>query len=684
MPEITGTEGKDFLEGTEGDDVIVALGGDDDIRATPGTDVVDGGAGRDMLYVSGSLPQYFTMYEGSVSYVLTDGHFSDNIGRVDLTFSGIEFFIFDPYNEGRVDFDASGWGQSANPGAQLIISVGSDSHVIGSAFNDVIESGGVGSTVDAGAGFDYVFAKISNGDPGHHFIRTVGDVTFLTQGSSAPYSVGISIEVLNAEFVGFRDQFNPYFENVVDASGSGVRVYFYDGIAQDTFIGSPQDDFFNNFKGEYSLTWDDTDTFTGGAGADLYSFVGSVRSLDKTFITDFSAEDLIDLNGNVTLGHLVSTFIGTAAFSNTAGEYRYEKSGGQTLLQYDGDGDGVADGTLTLINGEFDLKQIDLLFGEHGIALDLGAPSAAADIVVGTPGNDVLNGLGGDDTLRGMSGDDVLIGGLGADMLFGGDGTDTASYAGDEGAVFVNLTLGRGYANASFGDTYDSIENVIGTDFDDFIIGDPAVNRLDGGAGNDTIIGGFGPDVLIGGDGVDLLSFEDNSGTVFVDLLTGQGFNNAAQGDTFEGFENVIGGLFDDTLIGDNAANRLDGALGADTLVGNGGADTFVFKHAPGTASGFDHPNSSANVDTIFDFVSGEDKLEVNGAAFGGGLAAGSLASGAFHIGSAAADADDRFVYDQANGRLYFDADGNGAGTQVLMAVLPNHDIIAASDFVIV
>ncbi|MGX7897088.1 hypothetical protein ACWPMZ_16545, partial [Tsuneonella sp. HG222] len=97
------------------------------------------------------------------------------------------------------------------------------------------------------------------------------------------------------------------------------------------------------------------------------------------------------------------------------------------------------------------------------------------------------------------------------------------------------------------------------------------------------------------------------------------------------------------------------------TLVGNGGADTFVFANAPSAAPALFHSNASANVDTIFDFVSGEDMLEISASAFGGGLTPGSLAAGAFVIGSAAGDADDRFVYDQANGNLYFDADGNGA-----------------------
>ena len=40
----------------------------------------------------------------------------------------------------------------------------------------------------------------------------------------------------------------------------------------------------------------------------------------------------------------------------------------------------------------------------------------------------------------------------------------------------------------SFGDTYVSIENVIGTSSNDFIIGDPGINRLDGSAGDDILM----------------------------------------------------------------------------------------------------------------------------------------------------------------------------------------------------
>ncbi|MGX7894352.1 calcium-binding protein [Tsuneonella sp. HG222] len=679
MPEITGTEGRDSLEGTSGDDVINALGADDVVYVSLGNDVLHGGAGLDSLQFRPMTGNPLYDYQGFVRYVFTEGRVTESLGVYSVTFDGFERIFFAPYNTGPSEVDASAWAQAANPGSQLFLSVGSDSRLIGSNFDDYLEASGVNTFVDAGSGMDRVLIYTDNGSIGPITIKTTNGVTRVTQSPNVSVSAPTSVDIVNAEYIGLTPQRNPSTYNPLDASGSEVSIYFFDYVARDTVIGSPKDDIFYNRISDLPNGWDDTDVFTGGLGADQFLFVNGIASFDKTFITDFSADDIIDLNSNSRSGFLVNTFIGTAAFSGKAGEYRYEAAGGRTLVQYDGNGDRVADGTLTIQNGEFRLVTKTTANGVHALVID---PASVA--LTATEGDDTLIGTSGPETLDGRGGNDTLIGGPGGDRLIGGEGTDTASYGDDIGAVFVNLSLGRGYANSSFGDTYESIENVVGTAFNDFLIGDPGVNRLEGGAGNDTIIGGLGADVLIGGPGTDLLSFEDNSGTVFVNLLTGMGYNNAAQGDTFSGFENVVGGLFDDTLIGDNGANRLDGAMGADTLVGNGGADTFVFKHAPGSSSGFVHPNSNPNVDTLFDFVSGEDKLEISASAFGGGLTAGSLAAGAFVVGTAAGDADDRFVYDQANGRLYFDADGSGGGAQVLMALLPNHDAITASDFAIV
>ena len=52
--------------------------------------------------------------------------------------------------------------------------------------------------------------------------------------------------------------------------------------------------------------------------------------------------------------------------------------------------------------------------------------------------------------------------------------------------------------------------------------------------------------------------------------------------------------------------------------------------------------------------------------------------------GTQAQDADDRIVYNSANGQLFFDADGNGAGAAVLFATLNGSPTLAASDFAVI
>ena len=120
-----------------------------------------------------------------------------------------------------------------------------------------------------------------------------------------------------------------------------------------------------------------------------------------------------------------------------------------------------------------------------------------ADVLVGGSESEVLLGLGGNDHLMGGVGsvfDDILIGGGSGDVLDGGDGFDFASYATATdkstffGVMFIDLTRDR--TGDAFGDIYISIEGVIGSSLNDFIIGRSDVDEaLIGGAGNDIIFG---------------------------------------------------------------------------------------------------------------------------------------------------------------------------------------------------
>jgi len=118
-----------------------------------------------------------------------------------------------------------------------------------------------------------------------------------------------------------------------------------------------------------------------------------------------------------------------------------------------------------------------------------------------------LIGTNSGDTLAGGMGDQWFRGRGGSDILDGGVGSDTADYSMDPGAVTVNLALGTatdgwgGIWGLQGNDQLISIENLVGSQFNDTLTGDANANVIDGGNGNDTIKGGAGDDTLAGGPG---------------------------------------------------------------------------------------------------------------------------------------------------------------------------------------
>ncbi|WP_449434373.1 retention module-containing protein [Pseudomonas putida] len=138
---------------------------------------------------------------------------------------------------------------------------------------------------------------------------------------------------------------------------------------------------------------------------------------------------------------------------------------------------------------------------------DVLLAGAGNDTLNGGDGHDVLVGGEGDDQLYGGNGDDLLIGGAGNDLLDGGAGIDTASYASAGGAVSVDLSHAGPQDTGGAGtDTLTGIENLVGSDYGDTLIGDAGANLLSGGMGNDVLGGAAGNDILIGGAGNDTLT----------------------------------------------------------------------------------------------------------------------------------------------------------------------------------
>lgn len=209
----------------------------------------------------------------------------------------------------------------------------------------------------------------------------------------------------------------------------------------------------------------------------------------------------------------------------------------------------------------------------------------AGETLTGSNGMDTLNGGGGDDILNGGRGADRLEGGAGSDQLNGGDGddllagdagerdtlnggagSDTVGYAGADRGVIVDFDVQLTW-DGQLNDTLSSVENAVGTDFDDIFFGSSANNVIDGGRG--------GADDIRGYDGNDTVSYASSERGVIIDLDVQLTFDGVAQ-DRLQSIENARGSAFADIVFGSAEGNRIEGGAGADQLNGYGGADILV------------------------------------------------------------------------------------------------------------
>lgn len=178
--------------------------------------------------------------------------------------------------------------------------------------------------------------------------------------------------------------------------------------------------------------------------------------------------------------------------------------------------------------------------------------------------------------------------------MFGGGGIDTLSYVASAQAVEVRLQVGEAAGGHAAGDTFHSIERVIGSAHDDILVGGTNQDWLKGGAGDDELLGGYGDDVLVytsgldtffGEAGTDTADFSDFGRAVWIHLDYA-GVYDAYTRDTedlpagpwrkiaaLDSVENLIGTKFADELRSEENANRLEGGQGNDRLEGAGGDD---------------------------------------------------------------------------------------------------------------
>ncbi|SFI10385.1 calcium-binding protein [Albimonas pacifica] len=203
-------------------------------------------------------------------------------------------------------------------------------------------------------------------------------------------------------------------------------------------------------------------------------------------------------------------------------------------------------------------KSLDKLLNATQVRVE---GSDADDRIVGTRHADKLFGGDGDDWMTGEKGRDLIDGGAGLE-----DVVDYGSEGGRKGVV-VNLTTGKARDTYGDQDTLRNIEEVIGTNKDDRIIGDDAENYFELGRGDDYVDGK--------GSDFNQVSYrwERGGAGIVVDLAAGTAVDTYGDTDTLVNINVIRGTLRDDVIRGSNANETFRGLAGDDLLDGRGGVD---------------------------------------------------------------------------------------------------------------
>lgn len=768
---LAGQDGNDHLDAGAGNDRLVGGSGGDTLQGLLGADTMVGGEDGDLYYVDDA---------GDV--VIESGE----IG-IDAVVATIDNYVLGANIE---NMSVGGLlSTSGNALANLIYGSYASDTIDGADGNDTIHGFGGGDSIAGGSGDDWLLGGVglgatrnttlSGGEGNDTLSATLGGVSRLVGGAGADHLVGNG-GLVWASYAGaataVRAELAVSAANLGDALGdtySGIGNLLGSSFA-DTLGGDSETNLLTGGAGDDALAGlAANDTLEGGVGGDALNGGDGLDAADYHRAASAVRADLRAPAANageaegdtyVSIEHLFGSAHDDTLSGDLQGNRLDGRDGDDSLLGGDGDDTLNGGAGLDTIDGGVGIDTLSYRGAVAAVRGDLLRPShnggaAAGDLVsgfenltggahddtlrgdhranlvYGAGGNDRLLGRGGDDSLIGGDFHDTLIGGGGGDLLLGGNGVDTIDYRASAGGVAIDLAARWASGGDAEGDVLRGIENVVGSRFDDTLLGTQesyASDELAGGGGNDILDGRAGPDILNGGAGADTIDGGDYEGWAYdilrytgdtqgvsVDLGAGIGAGGDAQGDIFTGFEIVEGGAGNDTLTGDSddfaRYNYLHGGAGndiingyddasatysaIDEIFGDAGDDTLI----GGQRNGFTHMTGGTGADTfvvvretaflyqefyedILDFEAGIDRIALTrdgslGASIG---AVGALAASAFRLGATAADADDRIIYDAATGRLWFDSDGAGGVAQVQIAQIANRAALDAGDFFVI
>lgn len=683
---IFGGEGDDIVLGEDGDDIIVAGDGNDSIESGDGDDFVDGGDGID--YIAG----------GEGDDTLLGGAGDDEIygGEGDDYLSGGE----------GVDYLQ---GDDSTFGNESV-----DGNVFIATSEDVLNGGDGNDTFRIGSEEDAEGLIIEGGVSGLDNAGNEARYVEVSEGSEVDEDANpVAIDTTTGEIVEIDD------EDMSLEAETDVRLNIV------TRPGSSAISTFATTIAGYNAV--DTLEFTESGEFEDIIFSGIERiELASGVAITLEAEQLEENGESLSLGEINPGYqihgVAGGDVENVTVELEFEEATfepaativGATPVTYDKAAFEVDDFSVAHLYYNVDVTY-DASEGEAGSFTRIDGANEGSDaheIVLGSEGVDYATMRLGDDTVYGNGGNDLLIGHGGADYLDGGEGND----------IFVIGGFGSGVQGTTSKADDGNKEWIATGDKHDVIVGGDGVDtlRITTGIGANTKANGtvvLNNDnfqsmevVQVGGtvgrlnvENTDLQLLNDHyyfkaNGTVS-DLSNTLGNNGGtinnvvvdASGLTTNGLR-FEGNANQQTFIGTSKADVFVGNGGNDTLTGNGGADTFVFgkvyeQVVTGSSTSVQtYTNTAFNltgVDTITDFTRGSDKIELHLDQYSQ-LAGFNSSMLRVNSTGTAQDANDYLIYNTTTKTLSYDADGNGSGAKVDIAVLTGVSTVSVSDFVVV
>lgn len=661
-----GTAGSEIFVGGPGADYYEALAGDDQVFGGVGDDVLEGGLGADTLrgeagddLLDGGNGAN-TLLGGSGNDRLTGGEDDDVIapgegsdrsnggsGRNTLSYSDLSAGVyvevrstgeFTALKSTGTDLQTYNFirvvGTDFNDGMRLLDSGGGRTLEGGDGSDHLIAST-VGATLDGGAGEDALtggrgndvliggagFDRMDSDTGADRFIFRLSDFAGSTTTGDEILRFQSGVDTLEFQnLTGFRLSLlsTPTTSTVTVREIDGPRVMtlqiggavaisdivtggvgleiqggalgdvLVGGPASDRIAGGPGDDNLNGALGADELLGEDgADQLFGGSTGDV------LRGGEGADRLDGGSEGDTLFGGAGADVFLYPTQ--TSSPSSTPDTIRDFVSGEDRI---DFSGAGVTEisviragaSSFIFATTQTGAMQIGVDGAVNGSDFD-GLLSAT--YLVGGAAGDTLIGSTRSDPIQGGAGDDVIIGGLGADALYGEAGADTFRYR------------AAAESNAS---AYDSLFG--------FQTGLDTVDLSALGVGALGIVRQNGASFLFAQTAQGAVQLVAVTGDINLsDVRTDANIGGVMIGSALN--DVLRGGAFGDSLDGGVGADDLAGGAGNDGLSGGAGADLFRFTRA-----------DLGGVDTVADFVSGQDRLDLRGLQLGSADRVGWVGSG--------------------------------------------------------